>query len=317
MGCQAVWAAADNVRARVGAGRFAPSPSGDLHLGNLRTALIAWLAARSSGRRFLLRVDDLDAARNAGTAQAQISDLLALGLDFDGEIVWQSQRAADYERALTQLSAQGKTYECYCSRKDILAAPTAPHAPPGAYPGTCRNLSARERAAARARLGARAPAIRLRTAEPHREHIFTDMLLGTVRAQVDDFVLRRGDGVFAYNLVTVVDDAASGVDQVVRGDDLAASTPRQVYLAEQLGVQVPTYAHVPLLLNRDGKRLAKRDGAVTLAQLRTAGFTAEQVLQYLAQTLGLSQPGERVTTQLLLSRFVLSQLPREATVYVA
>ncbi|PFW99777.1 Glutamyl-Q tRNA(Asp) synthetase [Nocardia farcinica] len=204
-----------------GAGRYAPSPSGDLHLGNLRTALLAWLFARASGRRFLLRVEDLDRVR-PGAQQRQLADLRAIGLDWDGPVVCQSQRRTRYEAAITRLREAGLTYECYCTRREIQQAATAPHGPLGAYPGTCRDLSDTERAERRAQ--GRPAALRLRAERTDFEIV--DQLHGRYRGPVDDVVLRRGDGLPAYNLAVVVDDAAQGVDQVVRGDDLLPSTPR-------------------------------------------------------------------------------------------
>ena len=264
-----------------GAGRFAPSPSGELHVGNLRTALLAWLFARSSGRRFLVRVEDLDRAR-AGAEEVQLRDLAAVGLDWDGEVVRQTGRGALYEAAIARLTAAGLTYECYCTRREIQEAPSAPHAPLGAYPGTCRDLSEAERARRRAE---RPAAVRLRSSVT--EWAVDDTLHGRYAGIVDDFVLRRNDGVVAYNLAVVVDDAEQGVDQVVRGDDLLPSTPRQAYLAGLLGVPVPEYAHVPLVLNAHGRRLAKRDGAVTLAELAAAGVPPERVTGLLLASLGL------------------------------
>ncbi|WP_369045597.1 tRNA glutamyl-Q(34) synthetase GluQRS [Sinomonas sp. P10A9] len=264
-----------------GAGRFAPSPSGELHVGNLRTALLAWLFARSTGRRFILRVEDLDRAR-AGAEAVQLRDLAAVGLDWDGEVVRQTERGALYDDAIARLTAAGLTYECYCTRREIQEAPSAPHAPQGAYPGTCRDLTEAQRARRRAE---RPAAIRLSAGVT--EWAVTDGLHGRYTGVVDDFVLRRNDGVVAYNLAVVVDDAAQGVDQVVRGDDLLPSTPRQAYLAGLLGVRVPSYAHVPLVLNPAGRRLAKRDGAVTLGALALLGVPAEQVTALLLESLGL------------------------------
>lgn len=301
-----------------GAGRYAPSPSGDLHLGNLRTALLAWLFARSSGRRFLMRIEDLDRARDAGAGQAQLDDLEALGIDWDGDVVIQSERGADHEAAIVQLTAAGLTYECTCARKDILAAPRAPHAAPGAYPGTCRDRSDDERAAARAAIAPRLPALRLRAPSNLTSLSFTDAVLGTVTGDIDDFVLRRGDGTVAYNLAVVVDDAAMGIDQIVRGDDLASSTPRQMLLQQLLGLPTPPeigYAHVPLVLGPTGARLAKRDGAVTLRELLSAGVSPADVLSELAASLDLATPGERVTIQQLLTRFDPAALPRTPWVW--
>lgn len=282
------------------AGRFAPSPSGELHLGNLRTALLAWLFARSSGRRFLVRVEDLDRAR-AGAEAVQLRDLAAVGLDWDDDVVRQTERTPVYEEALGRLADAGLTYECYCTRREIQEAPSAPHAPQGAYPGTCRGLAEAQRVRRRAE---RPAAIRLRAGVT--EWAVTDVLHGRYVGVVDDFVLRRNDGVVAYNLAVVVDDAAQGVDQVVRGDDLLPSTPRQAYLAGLLGNRVPEYAHVPLVLNAAGRRLAKRDGAITLAALAAEGVSAEQVTAFLLESVGL--PG---TLTEALAVFSPSALPRE------
>lgn len=243
------------------AGRFAPSPSGDLHVGNLRTALLAWLFARSTGRTFLVRVEDLDRVR-AGSEEQQLADLRDLGIDWDGPVVRQSERRAVVDSAVAALDSAGLTYPCFCTRREVQEAPSAPHLPPGAYPGTCRDLSDDERAL---RALERPAALRLRsTTTSWTVH---DVLHGDVEGAVDDVVLRRNDGVPAYNLAVVVDDADQGVDQVVRGDDLLTSAPRQAYLASLLGHPAPTYAHVPLAVNTQGARLAKRDGAVTLREL--------------------------------------------------
>jgi glutamyl-tRNA synthetase len=202
-----------------GAGRFAPSPSADLHIGNLRTAVLAWLFARSTGRRFLIRVDDLDDRTYADIGSHQLDDLAAIGLTWDEPPEWQTEHTARYAATITDLSDRGLLYECYCSRRDIAQAPRAPHAPQGAYPGTCRDLTDAERTTRRAEIG-RPPALRLRTdATAYTVH---DLLHGDYTGIVDDFVIGRGDGVAAYNLAVVVDDAAQGIDQVVRGDDLLA-----------------------------------------------------------------------------------------------
>ena len=287
------------------AGRFAPSPSGELHVGNLRTAILAWLFARSSGRRFLMRVEDLDRAR-AGAEAEQLRDLSAVGVEWDGGVIRQTDREPLYAETIERLTGAGLTYECYCTRREIQEAPSAPHAPQGAYPGTCRNLSDHERAAKRA---ARPAAVRLRSAVSSAT--VQDLLHGRYTGVVDDFVLRRNDGVAAYNLAVVVDDAAQGIDQVVRGDDLLPSTPRQAYLASLLDMPVPEYAHVPLVLNDDGARLAKRDGAVTLADLAGAGFAADQVRDVLLASLGLP-PGPLADA---LPAFDPAALPREPWIW--
>jgi len=285
-----------------GAGRFAPSPSADLHIGNLRTAVLAWLFARSTGRRFLMRVEDLDDRTHDDVAQRQLDDLAAIGVTWDEEPRWQSRQRPRYDTVIDGLSHRGLVYECYCSRKDILSAPRAPHAPEGAYPGTCRDLTDAERVARRAT--GRPPALRLRA--DAGEYTVTDLVHGSYTGVVDDFVLRRGDGVPAYNLAVVVDDALSGIDQVVRGDDLLASSPRQAYLAGLLGYPQPVYAHVPLVLNAEGKRLAKRDGAVTLAELGMP-----RTFALITASLGWPSPDMAA----LLQKFDPARLPRRPWVY--
>jgi glutamyl-tRNA synthetase len=287
------------------AGRFAPSPSGELHVGNLRTAILAWLFARSTGRRFLLRVEDLDRAR-AGAEAVQLRDLAAVGVTWDGAVVRQTDREPLYTAAIGQLAAAGLTYECFCTRREIQEAPSAPHAPQGAYPGTCRELSAAELEFKRS---TRPAAIRLRSSVS--EWSVEDVLHGTFTGMVDDFVLRRNDGVTAYNLAVVVDDAEQGIDQVVRGDDLLPSTPRQAYLASLLNMPVPEYAHVPLVVNADGARLAKRDGAVTLGDLAAVGIPAEAVRRTILESLGL--PG--ASLEETLRAFKPAGLPREPWVW--
>ena len=293
------------------AGRFAPSPSGDLHVGNLRTAVLAWLFAVTTGRRFLVRVEDLDRVR-PGAEERQLADLAALGLPWAEPVLHQSDRRAAYDAAIDRLSAAGLTYPCFCTRREILEAASAPHPeltrpPHGSYPGTCRRLSPAEAADLGAR--GRPSAVRLRAAADR--WTVTDELVGPVTGMVDDVVLRRNDGVAAYNLAVVVDDAAQGVDQVVRGDDLLGSAARQAYLASLLGLPEVRYAHVPLALNPAGGRLAKRDGAVTLADLRERGRTAGQVLGILAASLGLARPGESVDLATLAVRFDPARLPPE------
>ncbi|AWB91093.1 tRNA glutamyl-Q(34) synthetase GluQRS [Aeromicrobium chenweiae] len=284
----------------MGAGRFAPSPSGDLHVGNLRTALLAWLCARSTGREFVLRVEDLDRVR-PGAEERQLADLAAMGLDWDGPVVRQSERARFYDAALASLGGRGLLFECFCTRREILEAPSAPHAPPGAYPGTCRDLTDAEREERRA---LRPAALRLRAGTS--TFTIEDELHGSYEGVVDDFVLRRGDGAVAYNLAVVVDDAQQGIDQVVRGDDLLSSAPRQAYLATLLGAVPPTYVHVPLALNTAGRRLAKRDGAVTLREIGPAAFGM------VAASLGLTGS----TAADLLDGFSIDRIPREPWIFV-
>jgi glutamyl-tRNA synthetase len=272
-----------------GAGRFAPSPSGDLHLGNLRTALLAWLWARSTDRRFVLRIDDLDRVR-AGAEERQLADLAALGLEWDGAILRQSARLDIYRDAVASLTDAGSTYPCFCTRREIQEAPSAPHSPPGTYPGTCRELPAEE---IRARSEERPAALRLRAEVD--EWTIQDERHGTVNAPVDDLVLVRNDGVPAYNLTVVLDDAAQGVDQVVRGDDLLTSAPRQAYLASLLGLASPIYIHVPLALNTSGARLAKRDGAVTWTEVAALGVDPFRLIADSLRLAG-STPAELLTS---------------------
>ncbi|MFL5846973.1 MAG: glutamyl-Q tRNA(Asp) synthetase [Solirubrobacteraceae bacterium] len=267
-------------------GRYAPSPTGRLHLGNLRTALVAWLFARSAGSEFMLRIEDLDRERSRPEHEAgQMADLAALGLDWDGEPVRQSERHALYAAALERLD----TYPCFCTRAEIREAASAPHGalPEGAYPGTCREMTASERAEREA--SGRPPALRVRTGDG-----------------IDDFVVRRNDGGFAYNLAVVVDDAAQHIEQVVRGADLEETTPRQVWLAEALGLPVPDHRHVPLVLGPDGARLAKRHGDFTLAD-RPEG--PARVRGELAESLGL--PGGEPSMDELLAAFDPAALPTE------
>lgn len=270
-----------------GAGRFAPSPTGDLHVGNLRTALLAWLWAQKTGRRFLMRVEDIDRVRS-GSAERQLEDLAAIGLTWEGEALIQTTRAQAHEAAISQLLAAGHAFECYCSRKDIREAASAPHVSPGHYPGTCVNLSGDQRAQRRAELAAagRVPALRLRAPADH--WTVTDELHGRWSGPVDHFVIRRNDGAPAYNLAVVVDDAFQGVDQVTRGDDLLSQAPAQAALASLLGVPEPTYVHVPLALSPSGARLAKRDGAVTLPDLAALGWSVGDVVQWIGESLGVS-----------------------------
>jgi glutamyl-tRNA synthetase len=299
-------------------GRFAPSPTGPLHVGNLRTALLAWLFARSAGAPFLVRVEDLDAGRvRPGLAEAQLADLAALGLDWDGPVVRQSERRERYEAALADLDARGLLYPCYCTRREIREAASAPHGPlpEGAYPGTCRELTAAERAEREA--AGRPPALRLRAGAARVA--FADRLLGRHERVVDDLVVRRNDGTPAYNLAVVVDDAAQGVGEVVRGADLLDTTPRQLLLARRLGLPEPAHAHVPLVLGPDGARLAKRHGAVTLADRAARGATPADVLAWMAASLRLSAPGAAPprTAADLLPAFDPGRLPREPTVLAA
>jgi glutamyl-tRNA synthetase len=293
-------------------GRFAPSPTGPLHLGNLRTALAAWLFARSAGSRFLVRVEDLDPVASRPEHEAgQLADLAALGLDWDPPVVRQSERRDRHEAALTALEAAGLTYPCYCTRREVREASAAPHVLPGSYPGTCRALTAGERRARE--VAGRPAALRLR-ADGERVTI-VDRLAGPITRPSDDIVLRRNDGVPAYHVAVVVDDADQGVEEVVRGDDLLDATPSQAHLLDLLGLPRPAWAHVPLVLGADGQRLAKRHGAVTLTDLAALGIDPATVLQRLVASLDLAPPDRPVDLEDLAARFDPARLHRHPWVW--
>jgi glutamyl-tRNA synthetase len=250
-----------------------------------------------------------------GIAERQLADLRALGLDWDGPVVRQSEHRDLYAEALDALEAAGQLYPCYCTRAEIREAASAPHGPlpEGAYPGTCRELTARQRAE-RERAG-RPPALRLRAGAG--VVAFTDRLLGRREGVVDDLVVRRNDGAAAYNLAVVVEDTAQGVGEVVRGADLIETTARQLHVAACLDLPAPGYAHVPLVLGPDGARLAKRHGAVTLADRVAAGESAVEVRTELARSVGLAAAGEVPALDELLVRFDPARIPTEPTVLVA
>jgi glutamyl-tRNA synthetase len=290
-------------------GRFAPSPTGALHIGNLRTALLSWLQVRSSGGQWWVRMEDLDLVTASRAHELdQLASLAALGLVPDGPVVRQSERFDLYRDAIHSLAAQGRVYECFCSRREIRDAAQAPHGelPDGAYPGTCRHLSAVER---RARLDAGRPAA-LRLRSDGERFVVDDLVAGAFEGVVDDVVLQRADGVPAYNLAVVVDDAAQGITHVLRGDDLLSSTPRQRLLQQLLGLPTPVYAHVPLVLAPDGSRLAKRHGAVTLADMAARGVGPSEVLARLGASLALCAPDEPVDLDELTRRFRIDAVQR-------
>ena len=290
-------------------GRFAPSPTGQLHLGNLRTALVAWLIARSGDGGFLVRIEDLDRVTSSPTHETdQLGALRSIGLNWDGAIRRQSERFALYEAAIERLRQGGHVYECFCTRREIRLAAKAPHGPEpeGRYAGTCRALTDRERRALSD--SGRKAALRLTT--DGREESFDDRLCGPQTGRVDDIVLRRNDGVPAYNLAVVVDDSAQGVTEVVRGDDLVASTPSQIFLHRLLDLPIPHYAHVPLVLAPDGSRLAKRHGAVTLADLAERGASPGDVCSRLAASIGIDTGGQAVLAAELVDRFDPDRIPR-------
>ncbi|AJY76667.1 tRNA glutamyl-Q(34) synthetase GluQRS [Paenibacillus beijingensis] len=303
-------------------GRFAPTPSGLMHIGNARTALLAWLLIRSRGGEFILRMEDIDRPRSKPRFAEQIvSDMRWLGLNWDegpdtggpfGPYT-QSERLELYESALRKLEREGKLYPCYCSRAELLAVASAPHglASEGPqYPGTCRCLSPQERLE-RARV--KTPSLRFRV--PDEPVHFRDEAAGDQTAPAGaggDFIVRRADGIISYQLAVVVDDAAMMVTDVLRGVDLLDSTPRQLYLYDGLGLTPPRFAHVPLLNGSDGKRLAKRHGAVSLHAIRESGTPPETVIGCLAYLSGLLDRPEPVKSAELAADFKLERVPREA-----
>ncbi len=293
-------------------GRFAPSPSGPLHLGNLACALVAYLSARAQGGRFLLRVEDLDIPRCPPVwAWQAMRDLEAIGIEWDEEPLWQSRRTEYYEAAFRKLDRMGVLYPCFCTRAELVNPSLAPNAgdTQRVYPGTCAGLSPEQR---RVRSLTRHPAWRVRV--PDREYMLRDRVQGVYRenlkTQCGDFVIRRSDGLFGYQLAVVVDDAYSGVNEVVRGRDILSATPRQMYLMELLNVPVPAYAHIPLICDAHGKRLAKRDQALGFAVLQQR-YGASGVRGMLAYALGLIPENRPVSMPELLAAFDWERVSRE------
>ncbi len=292
-------------------GRFAPSPSGRMHLGNLWSCLLAWLSARSAGGRMVLRLEDLDTDRCRPEYCDQVMrDLEWLGLDWDNEPVYQSRRTEIYDEYFHQLELQGLIYPCYCTRAERLAA-SAPHRSDGitVYDGRCRHLSDQGR---QTLSRTRRPAWRV--AVPAEEYTFTDLCQGCYSERLDrdcgDFILRRSDGVYAYQLAVVVDDALMGVTQVVRGRDLLDSTPRQLWLCNTLGFTPTEHAHVPLLLAGDGRRLAKRDRDQELGQLQQL-YTAPELVGRLAHLARLIPEYAPITPTQLVPLFNWRKVPKE------
>jgi glutamyl-tRNA synthetase len=304
-------------------GRYAPSPTGDLHMGNLRTALLAWLFARSSAGTFVLRVEDLDQPRTRPGATARmLADLRWLELDWDegpdcsGPYTpyVQSERLAIYQEHLQRLRAAGLVYPCYCSRAEVAQAARIASAPQQGsedglrYPGTCRDLTQKQCREYEAR--GRRPALRFRV-DDERVVTFNDLIAGPVTQHVQhavgDFILCRSDGIFAYQFAVVVDDGLMRINQVVRGADLLTSTERQILLFEALGFPLPAFAHVPLILDAHGKRLAKRTHSAGIEPLRAAGLTPQQIVGELAASCGLVASGT-TTSPIELAR-LYSQSP--------
>lgn len=302
-------------------GRFAPSPSGRMHLGNLLCALLAWLSAKSAGGKIILRIEDLDTGRCRRAYADQLeADLRWLGLSWDeggsaggpAGPYYQSMRSRRYQEALEALERRGLVYPCFCTRAQLHAA-SAPHREDGltVYPGTCRGLSPEE-IAERTGESRRPPALRLRV--PEETISFADGRMGPCREYLPrdcgDFLLRRSDGLYAYQLAVVVDDAAMGVTEVVRGGDLLSSTPRQLLLYRLLGLTPPKFYHFPLLLDQQGRRLSKRDGSLGLEALQSR-YTPEEVLGKLSFLAGLNPSGAPAAPEELLGGFSWDRVPRE------
>lgn len=294
-------------------GRFAPTPSGMLHIGNAFTAVASWLQMRQANGQFVLRVENIDTARSrADLAQRQLEDLRWLGIDWDeGPDVGgqyapyvQSERLPLYEAALERLKQAGLLYPCYCSRSELARIASAPHglsSEGGAYPGICRHLTEEERQAKEVH---KAPSLRFTMTG--RPVAFRDGWTGEVTfagEAVSDFVVKRADGMFSYQLAVTVDDAAMGITDVLRGADLLDSTPRQMALYEALELKAPSFAHVPLIVDGNGERLSKRDRSITLASLRDAGVTPERLIGVLAGAAGWIDRPEPVTARELISNF--------------
>lgn len=304
-------------------GRFAPTPSGRMHLGNVFSLLMAWLGARSVDGRVILRVEDLDPrARDRATAEALMRDLEWLGLPWDEGPYYQSERLDIYAAAVDRLSTRGLTFPCFCTRAELHAA-TAPHLSDGTYvyQGTCRDLTPDQVERRRAE---KDPSTRLRVpgaADPARIIEFDDLVYGhraeDLARDCGDFVIRRGDGVFAYQLAVVVDDALMGVSQVVRGRDLLGSVARQMYLQDLLDYSTPAYAHVPLLVAADGRRLSKRDHDLNLSELREAGVGPRKIVGTLAAAAGLVPEGTEALPEDLLDSFSWERIARRRKDIVA
>lgn len=305
-------------------GRFAPSPTGRMHLGNVYCALLSYLSVKSKGGEWVLRIEDLDPQRSKQEYARWIEDDLQwLGLDWDeggsksGQYApyYQSQRSDYYASLFKTIEAQ--TYPCFCRRADLLAA-SAPHASDGRvlYAGTCKILSAEE---IKERMKKQNPAIRLQM--PHQMVAFTDGLYGGQSVDLQDFygdfVLRRTDGTYAYQLAVVADDAAMHITEVVRGNDLLSSTPAQLYLYQLLGLQAPTFTHVPLLMSsKSGERLSKRDGSLSMEALRQRGANPEQIIGMLAHKVGLLLHEEPISAKDLIPLYNVNKLSKDnITVY--
>ncbi|GLX70767.1 tRNA glutamyl-Q(34) synthetase GluQRS [Paenibacillus glycanilyticus] len=303
-------------------GRFAPTPSGLMHVGNAWAALLAWLQIRSQDGKFVLRMEDIDGPRcRPELAEQALADLRWLGLDWDEgpdtggphAPYTQSERISFYEEAIDKLNKSGLLYPCFCSRAELLAVASAPHGLSSegpSYAGTCRHLTPEER---QARQHSKAPSLRFKI-DGGRSVIFEDGILGKQQSTPGaggDFVVRRADGIISYQLAVVMDDAAMRITDVLRGADLLDSTPRQILLYEALGLPVPRFAHVPLLMGEDGKRLAKRHGDTSLSGLKAAGVKPERIVGWLAYLAGQVERYEPLAANELIRSFDPIRIPKE------
>jgi glutamyl-tRNA synthetase len=301
----------------VPSGRYAPSPTGSLHLGNLRTALAAYASARARGLRFLLRIEDLDEARcRREFEERQLEDLAMLGIEWDDAPLRQTERGDVYTRALEELDRRRLVYPCFCSRKDIQEAASAPHGPGGlVYTGTCSGIP-RQEARGRMEAGER-HSWRMRVQQAPKS--FFDGFAGDtpidLEAEGGDFVVRRADGFFAYQIACAVDDALTGCVEVLRGADLMDSGARQAYILAALNLPVPRYIHIPLMMGPDGRRLAKRIGSEDLTGFLSRGYDAVAIRSYLGHTLGLCERGERLAMEEVVARWDVRRLPRENVIF--
>jgi len=294
-------------------GRYAPSPSGRLHYGNLRTALLSWLHARLNNGKWLLRFDDIDSPRVvAGSDQQIMEDLVWLGLDWDGQPYYQSEQLSFYQQKLDELIDDHGCYECFCSRKDIQQAASAPHGKMAVYPGTCRHLSQSEK---QDKASQKHPAIRLQV--ENKTISFEDGILGSqtqnMATECGDFVIKRADGLFAYQFAVVLDDIAQGVTDVVRGADLLDSSPRQLYLFERFGANFPRFWHVPLVMTAKNQRMAKRNGSSSVADWQMQGGNSKTLIAKFANELGLlfKEDGiDSISPQQLLKQIDLDLLTK-------
>lgn len=294
-------------------GRYAPSPTGELHLGNVATALLAWLQIKQLGGQFLLRIEDNDQQRSKPEFIDQIFfDLEWLGLTWDEKPVLQSERTALYREALNTLQSKGLTYPCFCSRKDIQTLASAPHSilsDGPDYPGFCRDLSAEEQEAMRRD---KDPSIRFKL--PHQSYSYTDIIRGEqsfAPGWGGDFVIKRADDMWAYQLACTVDDLEMGITHVIRGGDLVDSTPRQIAIIRALGNTPPSYGHTPLWMGSDDHRLSKRNGALSIRDYREKGKTQEEIFGWIARRCGLTETSEHISLHELVELFDISKLNRE------